>query len=113
MHNMQGPPPRLGTRKNPKTGAVETYELPPEVDLAKSRKELADVLHGGGWFEDPLAKKPEVGVDLAQEGEEEDTGTVYIWTPLGPVVQSMGARPNLGKLGFVEDPPGSGIWRKP
>jgi hypothetical protein len=45
----------IGVRKNPKTGATETYELPPEVDLAASRKGLADVLHGGGWFEDPLA----------------------------------------------------------
>lgn len=112
MHNHQEPPPRYGTRKNPKTGAVETYELPPEVDLAKSRKELADVLHGGGWFEDPLAKKTEPE-EPAKEPKGAVDEPVYIWTPLGPVVQSMGARPNLEKLGFVEDPPGSGIWRKP
>lgn len=52
----QSPPPRYGTRKNPKTGAIETYALPDPVDLAKARKELADVLHGGGWFDDPLAR---------------------------------------------------------
>ena len=56
MSGEQTPPPRYGTRKNPKTGAIETYALPDPVDLAKARKELADVLHGGQWFDDPLAK---------------------------------------------------------
>jgi hypothetical protein len=50
------PPPRYGTRRNPKTGQLETYELPATVDLAKARKELGEVLHGGGWLDDPLAK---------------------------------------------------------
>ena len=67
MHNTQGPPPRTGVRKNPKTGKTETYELPAPVDLARSRKELADVLHGGGWFDDPLAKPPEPGEEPPQE----------------------------------------------
>ena len=53
------PPPRIGVRTNPKTGKPETYVLPAPVDLAKSRKELADVLHGGQWFDDPLAKPAE------------------------------------------------------
>lgn len=53
------PPPRYGTRTNPRTGMTETYELPAPVDLAKARRELSDVLHGGGWFEDPLATQPE------------------------------------------------------
>jgi hypothetical protein len=60
MNNRTTPPPRYGTRRNPKTGAMETYELPPPPDLARSRKELADVLHGSEWFDDPLARpKPE------------------------------------------------------
>lgn len=59
MGNETTPPPRYGTRRNPKTGAMETYRLPDPVDLAKSRRELAEVLHGGGWFEDPLAKPAE------------------------------------------------------
>lgn len=88
MNKTQGPPPRYGTRKNPKTGAVETYELPPEVDLAKSRKELADVLHGGGWFEDPLAKKPE---EPSKEPKDAVDEPVYVWTPLGPVVPAKPA----------------------
>ena len=57
--NETDPPPRYGTRKNPTTGAMETYKLPDPVDLAKARKELSDVLHGGGWFDDPLGAKPE------------------------------------------------------
>jgi hypothetical protein len=52
----QGPPPRYGTRKNPKTGAMETYRLPDPVDLEKARRELGEVLHGSGWFDDPMSK---------------------------------------------------------
>ena len=59
MSKESTPPPRYGTRRNPRTGKIETYVLPDPVDLAKARKELADVLHGGGWFDDPLAAKPE------------------------------------------------------
>lgn len=53
------PPPRYGTRRNPKTGAMETYQLPEPVNLEKARRELGEVLHGSGWFDDPLAKPPE------------------------------------------------------
>lgn len=56
--NTDNPPPRYGTRKNPKTGALETYQLPDEIDLVQSRKELSDMLHGSGWFDDPLTEKP-------------------------------------------------------
>lgn len=59
MSNEQTPPPRYGTRRNPKTGAMETYRLPDPVDLEKERRELREVPHGGGWFDDPLAKPPE------------------------------------------------------
>ena len=56
MSNEATPPPRYGTRTNPRTGKPETYVLPEPVDLALAlkmdpstlaRKELADVLHGG------------------------------------------------------------------
>jgi hypothetical protein len=59
MSNESAPPPRYGTRVNPRTGLTETYELPSPVDLPKARKGLADVLHGGQWFDGPLAAKPD------------------------------------------------------
>lgn len=58
MAGESSPPPRYGARRNPKTGAMETYRLPDPVDLEKARKALSDVLHGGGWFDDPLSKPP-------------------------------------------------------
>lgn len=59
MSGESTPPPRYGTRRNPKTGAMETYQVPDPVDLEKARRELAEVLHGGQWFDDPLAKPVE------------------------------------------------------
>lgn len=59
MSTASTPPPRYGTRTNPRTGKIETYVLPEPVDLARARKELADVLHGGGWFDDPLSQPAE------------------------------------------------------
>jgi len=97
-HNYQGPPPRYGTRKNPKTGATETYELPPPVDLEKARKGLADVLHGGGWFDDPLAKPKEKPAEDFHDGAH--------------VVGSGSAAADalLEDLGMHETFPGSGVW---
>ncbi len=52
--------PRYGTRKNPKTGKLETYEIvSAAANLEKSRKELRDMIHGNvQWFDDPLSSKP-------------------------------------------------------
>ena len=92
MSRVQGPPPRYGTRKNPKTGKTETYEIPPPVDLAKSRKELADVQHGGEWFDDPLAK-PKTEQPAA---DFHDNVVVNVeW---------------LTNMGMHETYPGSGVW---
>lgn len=92
MNNHQGPPPRYGTRKNPTTGKVETYEIPPPVDLAKSRKGLADVLHGGGWFEDPLSKPP---TEKPAADFTDNTMSHEEW---------------LTNVGMHETYPGSGVW---
>jgi hypothetical protein len=59
MSDETTPPPRYGTRKNPQTGAMETYRLPDPVDLPRARRELGEVLHGSGWFDDPLAQLAE------------------------------------------------------
>lgn len=55
----------FGTRKNHKTGKLETYELQEPVDLESSRKELRDFIHGNyEWHEDPYSIR-EVNADLA------------------------------------------------
>jgi hypothetical protein len=48
---------------------METFELPAPVDLPKARKDLADVLHGGQWFDDPMgmAKPPDTDDEPASE----------------------------------------------
>lgn len=56
---MYSPPPKYGTRINPKTGMKETYEIPPPISLESSRKELRDVIHGNKqWFDDPYSTPP-------------------------------------------------------
>lgn len=77
MSNESTPPPRYGTRTNPRTGKPETYVLPEPVDLAKARKELADVLHGGGWFDDPLSPQPAP----EPEPDPDPEPCLYIGTP--------------------------------
>jgi hypothetical protein len=51
--------PRTGTRRNPTTGQLETYDLPKPVDLERTRKELRDFLYGNTqWHVDPNAAPP-------------------------------------------------------
>jgi hypothetical protein len=59
MSGETSPPPRFGTRRNPQTGDIETYELPPLADVVKARRELHEMLHGGQWFDDPLSRPAE------------------------------------------------------
>jgi hypothetical protein len=60
-----GDPPQYATRKNPKTGKLETYEvIKSGLDLEKSRKEFRDFVHGNvQWFDDPLSKPVEKAQD--------------------------------------------------
>jgi hypothetical protein len=58
---------QYATRKNPKTGKLETYEVNKQiVDLEASRKEFRDFIQGNTqWFDDPLSKPVEqVDLDL-------------------------------------------------
>lgn len=49
----------ISTRKNPKTGKLETYEVPAPPDLEASRKELRDFIHGNyQWYDDPYKAPP-------------------------------------------------------
>lgn len=63
---MYKPPPTYGTRKNPKTGKMETYEIyPSSVDLEQSRKEFRDFITGNyAWHDDPYSAR-ESNPDLA------------------------------------------------
>jgi hypothetical protein len=92
VNRAQDPPPRYGTRKNPKTGKIETYELPAPVDLEKSRKGLRDVLHGGDWFDEPLAK-PKTEQPAADFHDN-----------------TMTHEERLTNVGMHETYPGSGVW---
>lgn len=52
--------PRYGTRKNSKTGKIETYELPTPIDIEISRKQFRDFLQGNyQWHDDPYAAPKE------------------------------------------------------
>lgn len=71
---MHGPPPIYGTRKNPKTGKTETYEIYGKntIDLEKSRKEFRDFISGNTqWFDDPY-KAPKVSepVEIVSEDDQ-------------------------------------------
>lgn len=50
---------RKGTRIDPKTGRMETYDMPPPADLERTRRELRDMLRGNTQFHtDPNAAPP-------------------------------------------------------
>ncbi|HOW46144.1 MAG TPA: hypothetical protein P5305_04000 [Rubrivivax sp.] len=67
-----------GTRTNPKTGMKETYELPPPVDLARSRKELRDMIHGNTqWHVDPGSPPPTQPAQPADSDQDQDWIGVY------------------------------------
>lgn len=72
--NMYGPPPTYGTRKNPKTGKIETYEINPSgIDLETSRKEFRDFITGNfQWHDDPYAAPKEklVEPDISFEDDQ-------------------------------------------
>lgn len=60
-----GDPPQYATRKNPKTGKLETYEIiRSNLDLEKSRKEFRDFITGNTqWFDDPMSEPVEKKLD--------------------------------------------------
>lgn len=74
-------PPRTGVRKNPKTGQLETYELPPPADLERSRKDLRDFIHGNyQWHDDPNAAPkptPEVSLEDLEDDQDPDWANIY------------------------------------
>lgn len=64
-------PPRYGTRKNSKTGKIETYELPTPIDIEISRKQFRDFLQGNyQWHDDPYTN-----VRSSTKKEEEENVT--------------------------------------
>lgn len=65
---MYGDPPVYGTRKNPQTGKIETYEITAKpVDLEKARKEFRDFISGNVQWHDAPYSAREPNPDLARE----------------------------------------------
>jgi hypothetical protein len=64
---------RYGTRRNPQTGKMETYELPAPLDLERSRKEFRDFIQGNiQWHTDPIYKEKEKVIEESHTIEYED-----------------------------------------
>jgi len=72
--------PRSGVRRNPKTGQLETYDLPPPIDLERSRKELRDMIHGNTqWHVDPNAAPAPEQPKLEDGEDDQDPDWVNIY----------------------------------